>query len=281
MESMSFDTIEISDWSEVYDLPEVNHGTSVFRGHSYSKWPLQTSLEREFVRCGIASEYYLHKERALLMGFRRRAHLYTHDVPDPNDSVSWLALMQHHGAPTRLLDFSYSFYIACYFAFSTGSGPSVIWAIDDQWLRSRTPDEDLRESALSEQFNFANRQLQSLHHNHQSGGKPTTAQTRNLVLLIEPTRQIQRLAVQQGLFLMPLNLHAPFSTNLLAPSPLCAESDSDYIQDTRKHVRKIEFSVESRRVGLRELIKMNITAESLFPGMDGFAKSLSHTILSS
>ena len=34
MEEDTFETIQISDWSEVYNLPEVKYEISVFRGHS-------------------------------------------------------------------------------------------------------------------------------------------------------------------------------------------------------------------------------------------------------
>ncbi|MCX6856764.1 MAG: FRG domain-containing protein [Verrucomicrobia bacterium] len=279
MENDTFETIQISDWSEVFNLPEVKHGSSVFRGHSSADWKLRTSLDREFERCAISSEYYLHKERALLIEFRRRAHLYTHDLPEPDSIVSWLALMQHHGAPTRLLDFSYSFFIACYLAFSAGSGNSAVWAVSDLWLRTCVTDADLREDALGAQIDFANKQLRSFHDDFKGGGKPNADSSNNLVLMIEPTRQIQRLAVQQGVFLMPLNLHVSFIENLRACSSYCDEPDSDWLKNTKEHVKKIVFTDEVRRVGLRELRKMNITAESLFPGMDGFAKSLSHTVL--
>jgi len=128
-------------------------------------------------------------------------------------------------------------------------------------------------------MDFANKQLRSLYDDFKGGGKPNADCLNNLVLMIEPTRQKQRLPVQQGLFLMPLNLHASFIENLRACSSHCDEPDSNWLKNTKKHVKKIVFTDEVRSVGLRELRKMNITAESLFPGMDGFAKSLSHTVL--
>lgn len=279
METDVFDIVQISDWSEVFDLPEVKHGICVYRGQCSSAWPLQTSLERELKRCAIPDDYFLQKERSLLTEFRRRAHLYSQDLPDLDDTVGWLALMQHHGAPTRLLDFSYSFFVACYFAFSSGEGESAVWAINDLWLRTCIADTSLREDALNAQVTFANKKLQSFHDTFKGGGKPDGDD--NLILMIEPTRQIQRLAIQQGLFLMPLNLHTSFVANLEATPSYCDEPESEWLRDTKKHVKKIEFTDDVRRVGLRELRKMNITAESLLPGLDGFARSLSHTVLAS
>jgi hypothetical protein len=90
------------------------------------------------------------------------------------------------------------------------------------------------------------------------------------------------LAVQQGLFLMPHNLHEDFITNLVCMAQMEAsdnENSASWLSDTKKHFKKIVFTKEAGRVGQRELRKMNITAESLFPGMDGFAESLKQTVL--
>jgi len=281
MENDAFETIKITDWTQVYDLPEVKHGTAFFRGQANDTWGLKTSLEREFERLEIHEDNFLHKERALLAEFRRRAHLYIRDLPDHDDVVGWLALMQHHGAPTRLLDFSYSFFVACHFAFSTSSGDSAIWAIDDLWLRTcLDPQAYLREESLNAQVLLANKKLSLYHEEFKGGGRPKDLS--NAILMIEPTRQIQRLAVQQGLFLMSHNLHENFITNLVCMAQMEAsdnQNSASWFSDTKKHFKKIVFTKEAGRFALRELRKMNITAESLFPGMDGFAESLKQTVL--
>jgi len=41
--------------------------------------------------------------------------------------------MQHHGAPTRLLDATYSVYVAAYFALEETWNDCAVWAINGRW----------------------------------------------------------------------------------------------------------------------------------------------------
>lgn len=51
---------------------------------------------------------------------RARVHLAPSLIPDENLTFIWLALMQHYAIPTRLLDFTYSPFVALYFAIRNG-----------------------------------------------------------------------------------------------------------------------------------------------------------------
>ena len=76
-----------------------------FRGQA-STWPMFSALSRHLTDYGVHQEAWPLQEQRILWLFKRKAHLFLDHVPAETDVFQWLALMQHHGAPTRLLDFT-------------------------------------------------------------------------------------------------------------------------------------------------------------------------------
>lgn len=88
----------------------------VYRGQSNYAWPLETRLERlapEFVKKESGLEIF---EYQTITEAKRRLHHHLSALPEDEDLLSWLALLRHHGVPTRLLDVTKSLFVACYFA---------------------------------------------------------------------------------------------------------------------------------------------------------------------
>ena len=100
----------------------------VYRGQYDAKWRLQTSLERKYGANSVSSK----QEMRAMVNFRNQARMCL----NLGDSfVDTLAAMQHYGVPTRMLDFTRSFFIAMYFAFAgndTKQPPHdhAIWAVN-------------------------------------------------------------------------------------------------------------------------------------------------------
>lgn len=79
----------------------------LFRGQSDARWDLLPSVHR-----GYSSQ----QERYLTNEFRVRARSRYPACPSNDDYPGWLALMQHYGLPTRLLDWTYSPLVAAFFS---------------------------------------------------------------------------------------------------------------------------------------------------------------------
>jgi hypothetical protein len=240
----------------------------IFRGQTNADWGLESTLERLAQRFSIDFNDLSKMERGLVRKFQREASLYISTQPKKNDLMQWLALMQHYGTPTRLLDWTYSFFVAAYFAFETVRPPSrcAIWMIDYEWLRKRTKesvpdsvrclienDEDLKE------FKTVNCLLKH--------SPPIST-----VCRLNPLHLNKRLVLQQGTFLAPGDVTRSFMDNLKA---LCSSRTS---QD---HFVKLilDADLSFTKDAISELHRMNINRTTLFPGLDGFAASLGNSVV--
>ncbi len=85
-------------------------GQWVFRGHSDKGFKLIPSIGRTPHTSKSIDKY----EESIFSIFKREAHGYLSTLP--NTEWEWLAFAQHHGLPTRLLDWSYNPMVALYFA---------------------------------------------------------------------------------------------------------------------------------------------------------------------
>lgn len=255
---MTVSEVTISSWPEICGY---NRPGWLYRGQQEATWALKTSLERCFDRSCVKSEDRPSIEKLLIREFERTYHHYGRYVPSAASKIEWLSLMQHHGAPTRLLDFTYSIYVAAYFALESAEKPCAVWAINSKWLVSRAITS-LKKAGKQDADVF-------------DEDTETSKELRYYSLLFEgiPVRCLvpvsayrlnERIRMQKGLFLAPGDIRTCCQENLLA---LPGSQD-------KRNVVKLVLPPAVRLRALNDLYYMNISRTNLFPGLDGFSSSL-------
>lgn len=255
MEQFNFTTVPLSSWQDFSTIVAQFSESWAFRGQSNTAWVLNNAIERtDFIQQGNGIEGRFVAE------FQRGARNYLSKDQIPEHLIEWLALMQHHGAPTRLLDLSWSPFIAAYFAFEFAPVKDdhkvAIWCLNVEHLKKRSLAILSQEfgEALQENQHLINEKLfQVLFHQN----------NKKLVFPVEPFRMNRRYSLQQSVFLSTGTSGAPFMEQLL------------FLQDEMpKAVVKLEIPSCHKKTVLRELLKMNLHRASLFSDLDGYALSL-------
>ena len=125
-----FDVVAIGSWDEFQKtVAGPAYKSWAFRGQENADWPVFSSLSRHLRDFHVDPSAWATQEERIVRVFKRKAHLYLDHVPDPEDDFQWLALMQHHGSPTRLLDFTWSPFVAAFFALEKAKSAAAVWAI--------------------------------------------------------------------------------------------------------------------------------------------------------
>jgi hypothetical protein len=204
-----------------------------YRGHSDSNWPLLPALARH--KTGIALESILYYD------FVTRAGALL-----PPNSSSWAHVfaMQHHGLPTRLLDWTTTFGVALYFATKASYGDAAVWMLKpfelnkSCWGSETLPSPEELEVDYYGAFIAEEKKIAG----------PAVA--------ISPSRENPRIFNQKAAFTLHIDLTTPLDK-------LC-----------QKAVRKIIIPHSAMDEALEFLNLAGISEYSLFPDLDGLARDL-------
>lgn len=200
----------LSCWKEIHSFAKPGW---VYRGHKVTDWPIRTSLERCCERENIKPHYHRHIEDALIRDFQRAYHHYGLHVPADKSIIEWIALMQHHGAPTRVVDFTYSIYVAAYFALESADSNCAVWAVRAPWALTQSvaafrgigkPKASLLQSPTGKR------------HEVVANGLLFSKPFAKVAIPLSPFRLNERLRTQRATFLVPGDVSHTFEHNLFA-----------------------------------------------------------------
>lgn len=243
--------IRVESWAEFVDRISVLDDWA-FRGQREAGWPLVSSLSRHLSNFVTDKQRWQEREARAIRIFRRKAHNYLTDHAALDDDVRCIALMQHHGSPTRLLDFTKSPYVAAFFALENATDDAAVFALNTPLLWRAAPrhNPELTRRVIDPRIrgNFE---------------KYFAGNEHEVVWTGEPKEMDRRLVAQSGTFVMPGVLDKSLDEIL-----------SQYEADGSLLQKIILPAAAIRNEGMRSLYRMNITNATLFPDLDGLARSL-------
>jgi len=219
-----------------------------FRGLSDAGYSLETTL----IRLGGD---FASLEPHLLRNFRKYAR---RNVVEQDSIWHWLSVAQHYGLPTRLLDWTYSPYVALHFVTANLEKfhlDGVIWAVDylktHQQLPHSLQNQLAEEGANVFTVRMLTESLPNLQDFNQLGG--------HYPIFFEPPSIDERISNQFALFSV-----MPEACGVL----------SRWLQKHPTLWRRIIIPASLKWETRDKLDQANITERVLFPGLDGLSSWL-------
>ncbi len=235
---------EISQFKNTATL----HPNFLFRGQADSNWTLEPSFTRIVNRRKLNRGEALQLERECINKFSISARNL---LPVKNtisllpqnsgeiDFMGWSIVMQHYSAPTRKLDWSCSPWVALYFACCEQEDSDALILIGD--FSKVVTEGDKRLSDANANFNVL-------------AADPNSADILHFTMAFNTN---ERLEAQQGRFSV--------CTNPLMDHRKMIKDVGGLHEITIPKAMKPEI--------MQELYQMNITAKTLYPGIDGLGRS--------
>lgn len=256
---------EIKKWNDLKEwLAEDPTSDSYFRGQRESTWKLESSLTRIIEKNN--NNNMKDCEKYSIKKFKSSAHLYDPNFFHHRDSdLSLLAYAQHHGCPTKLLDFTNSKFLALFFAFDNmdleGESKYVrIWFFENGKLNKKTVKLLKKNYAI----NITKKKLAT---ESEKNYKRYVKEKKeyDCLFFLEPDLESHKIHIQQGGFICSGDITKSIKT--------IYESHYTHI------INYVDIDKKLYKDVFDYLFSMNISHKTIYGGVEGFAKDIANEFL--
>lgn len=214
-----------------------------YRGIGSVDYDLKTSLMR------LGGNYW-ELERHIIRNFQKYSH---NDIEDEDSIWHWLSIAQHHGLPTRLLDWTFSPYVALHFATAHVDlyhQDAVIWGVNYKSVHATLPNV-LRNVNKKEQSDIFTAQMLG----SAISSLDDFDELKEIVVFFEPPSLDSRIVNQHALFSVMNN----------------SQRTIDSWIENKKNIPWFKLIIPAKlKWEIRDkLDQANITERVLFPGLTG------------
>ena len=238
--------------SEVHALasspPDGASSAMWFRGHSDARWELKPSAGRSFelgglLKTGMASQDLYNQEAALLQRFRRDGYPFVQRLLSEWEAIT---LAQHHGLPTRLLDWTSNPLVALFFA------------------AEKHPEADATIFAYRPRKSWDHHISMFPGENPKNPAVPEPLKTRGIKIVF-PMLLADRLVAQSGGF----TIQDPVV-------PLTERNNEQFEEESLDLVEILKWNLPASKKPsvLDELHRVSVNRRTLFPGLDSLGDGL-------
>ncbi len=253
----------------------------IFRGENYYdenedskklETAFKSSLDEAFKRFDVENDNREEIEKKLNRSFRRKAHLYS--VDRVADLLESLALLRHYEGPARMLDWSYSFFVAIYWAVARAKANDnlAVWALNNNWLGKKNKNFEKNLGKTKKYKKIA--KLEDPADKSSIGLGNLINLPKPFIYAVNPYYLNERLSIQQGVLLVQGEIKKSWGENLKD----MIRNGNNQRYGTLLWKISIKLNIKGLKKVLSRLYSMNISKATLFPDLGGFAQSLTNRI---
>jgi len=235
---------------------------SWFRGHPKTYNNLTPRIFRGIYKDENYLKFRPDYEISAMERFKQVAPSLYSNVPGRDNDLEWLILMQHHGAPTRLLDWTENILVALYFVVKCSpKDDGEIWALYPYELNklSNIPGTPLSKNPYLQYL-----VKEAYYRENAKSGLLKSLKLKNIPkypIAFNPTLNFLRMIVQS-------------STFTIHPIPKKGNQIQDLLEGKKKLLAHYIIPVENKQDLLKNLHSLEIKHFRLFPNLDSLSQDI-------